>query len=169
MLTATYPNQERRWSAPTGSPRSWSIAMAGRSRSFIRMAAWCRLPGKKRRNEKARGSKPPASFASRRCGVAQASLGTAWARCRRPHNRSFEAPSALRSETPGGDPGEFLVMSNIPLDFQRRLEQRWAARFLRPIPPSSTPTRQRPAEPVKIKRKTRPNRAASTARISPAS
>jgi hypothetical protein len=31
-------------------------------------------------------------------------------------------------------------MSIIPLDFQRRCEQRWAARFLRPMP--TTPQRQ---------------------------
>jgi len=31
-------------------------------------------------------------------------------------------------------------MSIIPLDFQRRCEQRWAARFLRPMP--ITPQRQ---------------------------
>jgi hypothetical protein len=28
------------------------------------------------------------------------------------------------------------VMSNIPLDIQRRCEQRWAARFARRVPPS---------------------------------
>jgi hypothetical protein len=28
-----------------------------------------------------------------------------------------------------------LVMGNIPLDLQRRCEQRWAARFSRPVPP----------------------------------
>jgi hypothetical protein len=27
-------------------------------------------------------------------------------------------------------------MSNIPLDLQRKFEQRWAARFARPVPPS---------------------------------
>jgi hypothetical protein len=32
-------------------------------------------------------------------------------------------------------------MCDIPLDLQRRLEQRWAARFSRPNPPT-TPKRQ---------------------------
>ena len=27
-------------------------------------------------------------------------------------------------------------MSTLPLDLQRRLEQRWAARFRRPVPPA---------------------------------
>jgi hypothetical protein len=30
-----------------------------------------------------------------------------------------------------------LVMGNIPLDLQRRFEQRWAARFYRPNPPTA--------------------------------
>jgi hypothetical protein len=33
-----------------------------------------------------------------------------------------------------------VVMSIIPLDLQRRFEQRWAARFLQPMP--NTPQRQ---------------------------
>jgi hypothetical protein len=39
---------------------------------------------------------------------------------------------------PGGDskPGA-LVMCDIPLDLQRRFEQRWAARFSRPCPPTA--------------------------------
>jgi hypothetical protein len=28
-------------------------------------------------------------------------------------------------------------MSNIPLDIQRKCEQRWVARFARPVPPSA--------------------------------
>ena len=50
-------------------------------------------------------------------------------------------------------------MSIIPLDLQRRCEQRWAARFARPIP-SVAPRNQRPAreslqiaEPAKSKEK----------------
>jgi hypothetical protein len=52
-----------------------------------------------------------------------------------------------------------VVMSIIPLDFQRRCEQRWAARFLRPMP--TAPQRQfemqdqKLAAPGKAKRKTR--------------
>ena len=53
------------------------------------------------------------------------------------------------------------VMSIIPLDLQRRCEQRWAARFSRPIP-SAAPRNQRPerenlqvAAPAQIKRTTR--------------
>ena len=50
-------------------------------------------------------------------------------------------------------------MSAVPLDLQRRCEQRWAARFLRPMP--TTPQRQferqdqKLAAPGKAKRKTR--------------
>jgi hypothetical protein len=50
-------------------------------------------------------------------------------------------------------------MGIIPLDFQRRCEQRWAGRFLRPMP--TTPQRQferqdqKLAAPGKAKRKTR--------------
>jgi hypothetical protein len=29
-------------------------------------------------------------------------------------------------------------MSNIPLDIQRKCEQRWVARFARPVPPSAS-------------------------------
>jgi hypothetical protein len=28
-------------------------------------------------------------------------------------------------------------MSDIPLDLQRKIEQRWAARFARPVPPAA--------------------------------
>jgi hypothetical protein len=51
------------------------------------------------------------------------------------------------------------VMSLIPLDLQRRFEQRWAARFCRPAPPAapqSQPQQQQQlSEPAKAKRKTR--------------
>ena len=52
-------------------------------------------------------------------------------------------------------------MSIIPLDLQRRCEQRWAARFSRPVEPVSSrkqgPERasQQIAAPGKSKRKTR--------------
>jgi hypothetical protein len=46
-------------------------------------------------------------------------------------------PRALTGSRPGRQPG-VSVMSNIPLDFQRRFEQRWAARF-----PSAAPQKQR--------------------------
>jgi hypothetical protein len=52
-------------------------------------------------------------------------------------------------------------MSTMPLDLQRRLEQRWAARCLRPSDPAATPKRpperadQPLAAPGKSKRKTR--------------
>jgi hypothetical protein len=52
-------------------------------------------------------------------------------------------------------------MSIIPLDLQRRCEQRWAARFGRPVPPAA-PQRhrlegesQQLAAPAKANRKTR--------------
>jgi hypothetical protein len=52
-------------------------------------------------------------------------------------------------------------MSIIPLDLQRRCEQRWAARFARPVP-LAAPQRHRLegeshqlAAPAKAKRKTR--------------
>jgi hypothetical protein len=43
---------------------------------------------------------------------------------------TFKGPRALRPSRPGAtaDP-ELLVMSIIPLDLERRFEQRWAARF----------------------------------------
>ena len=57
-------------------------------------------------------------------------------------------------------------MSNIPLDLQRSCEQRWAARFARPIPPS-TPHERRDEKPDqqsatlgKAKKKTRRAEAA---------
>ena len=64
------------------------------------------------------------------------------------HIRDTVAPTAIRT-TPGScslkdvnhrTPG--VVMSIIPLDLQRRCEQRWAARFSRPIP-SAAPRNQR--------------------------
>jgi hypothetical protein len=54
-------------------------------------------------------------------------------------------------------------MSIIPLDFQRRCEQRWAARFLRPMP--TTPQRQferqdqKLAAPAKPKEKNPPSQS----------
>jgi hypothetical protein len=51
-------------------------------------------------------------------------------------------------------------MSVIPLDLERRIEQRWAARFSRPAEPV-TPQKYRPesqdkpSEPTKGKRETR--------------
>jgi hypothetical protein len=52
-------------------------------------------------------------------------------------------------------------MSNIPLDLERRLEQRWAAtRFSRPLPSATSHERekqgQQSAEPERAKMKTRP-------------
>jgi hypothetical protein len=48
-------------------------------------------------------------------------------------------------------------MSSIPLDPQRRFEQRWAARFAAAAPQKHRPEKQRqqPAVPGKSKRKTR--------------
>jgi hypothetical protein len=52
-------------------------------------------------------------------------------------------------------------MSTIPLELERRLEQRCAARYLRPLEPAATPRRppekqdQPLAAPDKSKRKTR--------------
>jgi hypothetical protein len=61
----------------------------------------------------------------------------------------------------GGDrePGA-LVMCTIPLDLERRFEQRWAARFSRPVEPAAhqkhrLETQCQPAAPGKRKRKTR--------------
>jgi hypothetical protein len=51
-----------------------------------------------------------------------------------------------------------LVMSIIPLDLQRRFEQRWAARFCRPAPPAAPQSQlpqQQLSEPAKAKRTTR--------------
>jgi hypothetical protein len=70
----------------------------------------------------------------------------------RPHDpRKLSVIERLELLKPG------VVMSIIPLEFQRRCEQRWAARFLRPMP---TPQRQferqdQLAAPGKAKRKTR--------------
>jgi hypothetical protein len=53
------------------------------------------------------------------------------------------------------------VMILIPLDLQRRFEQRWAARFCRPAPPAAPQSQpqqqlqQQLSEPAKAKRKTR--------------
>jgi hypothetical protein len=64
-------------------------------------------------------------------------------------------------------------MCDIPLDLQRRLEQRWAARFARPAP-SVAPKKQglegqeqQPAASAKSKRRTRRVEAAGL-RPSPA-
>jgi hypothetical protein len=45
---------------------------------------------------------------------------------------SVEAVAQGQDSEPG-----VRVMSNIPLDIQRRCEQRWAARFARRVPPSA--------------------------------
>lgn len=49
-------------------------------------------------------------------------------------------------------------MSTIPLDVQRRLEQRSAARFARPVAPKQKLERQGPqlAVPIEDEEKTRP-------------
>jgi hypothetical protein len=51
------------------------------------------------------------------------------------------------------------VMSNIPLELQRSCEQRWAARFARPVPPSAPhehmDEKSDQADPDKGKKKTR--------------
>jgi hypothetical protein len=51
-------------------------------------------------------------------------------------------------------------MSIIPLDLQRRYEQRWAARFARPVPPVASKQElegqdQQLAAPTEGKKKTR--------------
>jgi hypothetical protein len=51
-------------------------------------------------------------------------------------------------------------MCVIPLDLERRFEQRWAARFSRPVEPAAhqkhrLETQCQPASPGKRKRKTR--------------
>jgi hypothetical protein len=49
-------------------------------------------------------------------------------------------------------------MANIPLDLQRRFEQRWAARFVRPAAPKKQELERQDhqlTEPSKGKRKTR--------------
>jgi hypothetical protein len=49
-------------------------------------------------------------------------------------------------------------MANIPLDLQRRFEQRWAARFVRPAAPKTQELErqdQQQTEPGKGKRKAR--------------
>jgi hypothetical protein len=57
-------------------------------------------------------------------------------------------------------------MSNIPLDIQRKCEQRWAARFARPVPPSAPHDHmdekpdQQSAPSGKTKKKTRRTEAA---------
>jgi hypothetical protein len=58
-------------------------------------------------------------------------------------------------------------MANIPLDLQRRCEQRWAARFVRPAAPKKQELEgqdQQLTEPSKKgKRKTRRTKSAGTA------
>jgi hypothetical protein len=54
-------------------------------------------------------------------------------------------------------------MFDIPLDLQRKFEQRWAARFARPAPPAAPQSQlqqQQLSEPAKAKRKTRRVKAA---------
>jgi hypothetical protein len=74
---------------------------------------------------------------------------------------TFEAPRALRSAAMGKLRTPRWVMSIVPLDLQRRFEQRWAARFSRPLPPAAPEKhplerhRQQFAAPGKGKRKTR--------------
>jgi hypothetical protein len=56
-------------------------------------------------------------------------------------------------------------MADIPLDLQRRCEQRWAARLVRPSAPKKhEPERQdqQPTEPGKGKRKTHRIRSVGT-------
>jgi hypothetical protein len=55
-------------------------------------------------------------------------------------------------------------MGNIPLDLQRRFEQRWAARFFRlnpPTAPEKHPPESQSQQPAKAKEKTRRVKAAS--------
>jgi len=47
--------------------------------------------------------------------------------------RTFKRPSALRPRDRGNHERGALAMSTIPLHLQRRFEQRWAARFVRPV------------------------------------
>jgi hypothetical protein len=71
---------------------------------------------------------------------------------------SVEVVTLGRTAKPG-----VPVMSNIPLDLERRCEQRWAARFCRPAPPAapqSQPQQQQLSEPAKARRKTRRIKAA---------
>jgi hypothetical protein len=64
----------------------------------------------------------------------------AWAPMLVPLRRCWDLSDMVSVEAvaPGQDrePG-VRVMSNIPLDIQRRCEQRWAARFARRVPPSA--------------------------------
>jgi hypothetical protein len=56
---------------------------------------------------------------------------------------------------------ELLMSIIIPLELQRRCEQRWAARFRRPpTAPQGQPQQQQLSEPTKAKRKTRRVKAA---------
>jgi hypothetical protein len=50
------------------------------------------------------------------------------------------------------EPGA-LVMSTIPLDFERRIEQRWAARFSSALQEHRESLRQQLSAPGKSKRK----------------
>jgi hypothetical protein len=80
-----------------------------------------------------------------------------------PHDfRKLLAHEGVKSEKPG------VVMSKIPMDVQRRCEQRWAARFSRPTE-SAAPRNQRPEKerprigtPDKSKRKTHQVEAAGS-------
>ncbi len=65
--------------------------------------------------------------------------------CRAARVNAFETGATTRS----------FDMSSIPLDLQRRFEQRWAARFASAAPQKHRPEphRQQPAAPGKSKRK----------------
>src|SRR5262245_7946232 len=70
---------------------------------------------------------------------------------------SVEAIASGQDREPG-----VRVMSSIPLDIQRKCEQRWVARFARPVPPSAPHEHriQQSAPPGKTKKKTRRTKAA---------
>ena len=61
-------------------------------------------------------------------------------------------------------------MCIIPLDLQKRFEQRWAARFCRPPPaaPQSQPQQQQLSEPAKAKGKTRRVKISAARHTAPA-
>jgi hypothetical protein len=93
----------------------------------------------------------------------------AWAPMLVPLRRCWDLLDIVSVEAvaPGQDrePG-VRVMSNIPLDIQRRCEHRWAARFARRVPPSAPhehideKSDQQLALPGKTKKKTRRAKAA---------
>ena len=69
--------------------------------------------------------------------------------------RTFNGERALRPLEPRGEQTGSLVMSSIPRDLERRLEQRWTARFSGPLQKHRLEEQRQLIAQCKRQRKTR--------------